>query len=35
MDPGSRIHGPNESLSLRDLEQGTVGEAIALRMLAD
>jgi len=34
-DPGSRIHGPNESLSLADLEQGTVGEAIALRMLAD
>jgi acetylornithine deacetylase/succinyl-diaminopimelate desuccinylase-like protein len=35
MDPGSRIHGPNESLSLIDLEHGTVGEAIALRMLAD
>jgi acetylornithine deacetylase/succinyl-diaminopimelate desuccinylase-like protein len=35
MDPSSRIHGPNESLSLVDLEQGTVGEAIALRMLAD
>ncbi len=35
MDPGSRIHGPNESLSLVDLERGTVGEAIALRMLAN
>ncbi len=35
MDPTSRIHGPNESLSLLDLERGTVGEAIALRMLAD
>jgi acetylornithine deacetylase/succinyl-diaminopimelate desuccinylase-like protein len=35
MDPSSRIHGPNESLSLVDLERGTVGEAIALRMLAN
>jgi len=34
MDPGSRIHGPNESLSLADLEHGIVGEAIALRLLA-
>ncbi|MEN8114847.1 MAG: dipeptidase [Actinomycetota bacterium] len=34
MDPGSRIHGPNESLSLADLENGIVGEAIALRLLA-
>ncbi|MEN8234326.1 MAG: dipeptidase [Actinomycetota bacterium] len=35
MDPTSRIHGPNESLSLADLEKGIVGEAIALRLLAD
>jgi acetylornithine deacetylase/succinyl-diaminopimelate desuccinylase-like protein len=35
MDPGSRIHGPNESQSLADLEHGILGEAIALRMLAD
>jgi len=34
MDPGSRIHGPNESQSLADLEHGILGEAIALRMLA-
>jgi len=35
MDPESRIHGPNESQSLADLEHGILGEAIALRMLAD
>jgi len=35
MDPQSRIHGPNESQSLADLEHGILGEAIALRMLAD
>ncbi len=34
MDPGSQIHGPNESQSLADLEHGILGEAIALRMLA-
>lgn len=33
-DPTSRPHGPNESLSLADLERGILGEAIALRMLA-
>jgi len=35
MDPESRIHGPNESQSLADLEHGILGEAIALRMLGD
>lgn len=35
MDPTSQIHGPNESQSLADLEHGILGEAIALRMLAN
>ena len=35
MDPTSQIHAPNESQSLADLESGILGEAIALRMLAD
>ena len=35
MDPTSQIHGPNESQSLADLERGILGEAIALRMLAE
>ena len=35
MDPTSQIHAPNESQSLSDLESGILGEAIALRMLAD
>lgn len=35
MDPLSQIHAPNESLSLIDLERGILGEAIALRMLAE
>ncbi len=35
MDPTSQIHAPNESLSLADLERGILGEAIALRMLAE
>ena len=35
MDPTSQIHGPNESQNLADLEHGILGEAIALRMLAD
>lgn len=35
MDPTSQIHAPNESQSLTDLECGILGEAIALRMLAD
>ena len=35
MDPTSQIHAPNESLSLIDLERGILGEAIALRMLAE
>jgi acetylornithine deacetylase/succinyl-diaminopimelate desuccinylase-like protein len=34
-DPTSQIHAPNESLSLIDLERGILGEAIALRMLAE
>jgi acetylornithine deacetylase/succinyl-diaminopimelate desuccinylase-like protein len=35
MDPTSQIHGPNESQDLADLEHGILGEAIALRMLAN
>ena len=35
MDPTSQIHAPNESQSLSDLESGILGEAIALKMLAD
>ena len=35
MDPTSQIHGPNESQSIADLEHGILGEAIALRMLAE
>ena len=33
-DPTSRTHGPNESVSLQDLRNGAVSEAIALRLLA-
>ena len=34
-DPTSRTHGPNESLSLHDLRNGILGEAIAMRLLAE
>jgi acetylornithine deacetylase/succinyl-diaminopimelate desuccinylase-like protein len=33
-DPTSRAHGPNESQDLRELRNGVVAEAIALRLLA-
>ncbi len=32
-DPTSRYHGPNESLSLPDLESAIVSQAVALRLL--
>ena len=32
-DPTSRFHGPNESVSLADLESATVAQAVALRLL--
>jgi len=34
-DNTSRIHGPNESVSLQDLRSGILAEAIALRLLAE
>ncbi len=34
-DPGSRIHGPNESQDLNDLKNACLAEAVALRLLAD
>jgi acetylornithine deacetylase/succinyl-diaminopimelate desuccinylase-like protein len=34
-DPTSKAHGPNESLSLDDLRNGILAEAIALRMLGE
>lgn len=34
-DPSSRTHGPNESVSLRDLRNGAVSEAIVLRLLGN
>jgi acetylornithine deacetylase/succinyl-diaminopimelate desuccinylase-like protein len=33
-DPTSRAHGPNESQDLRELRNGVLAEAIALRLLA-
>ncbi len=33
-DMGSRAHGPDESVSLDDLEKACLAEAIALRLLA-
>ncbi|MGI9666223.1 MAG: dipeptidase [Acidimicrobiia bacterium] len=32
-DPTSRIHGPNESVSLSDLESASIAQAIALRLI--
>jgi acetylornithine deacetylase/succinyl-diaminopimelate desuccinylase-like protein len=34
-DPTSRAHGPNESVDLDDVRKGALGEAIALRLLAN
>ena len=34
-DPGSRIHGPNESQDLADLKSACLAEAVALRLLAE
>jgi acetylornithine deacetylase/succinyl-diaminopimelate desuccinylase-like protein len=34
-DPTSRAHGPDESQDLDELRRGIIGEAIALRLLAD
>jgi acetylornithine deacetylase/succinyl-diaminopimelate desuccinylase-like protein len=34
-DPGSRAHGPDESLDLLELQRGIVAEAIAMRLLAE
>ena len=33
-DPASHIHGPDESLDLRELERSTLAEAVALRVMA-
>ena len=35
MDPTGRAHGPDESLDLEELRRGMLGEAIALRLLAE
>lgn len=34
-DPTSRSHGPDESLDLDDFRRGMLGEAVALRLLAE
>jgi len=34
-DPGSRMHGPNESVDLGEVGRAALAEAIALRLLAD